>query len=66
MPPDPFSAATITMSLLLLSSEIFREILRLAVVDLGLRHATKLRLVNSECSDAIFHTPFASHIVRVI
>lgn len=57
---------TIRMSLLLLPLEILREILELAVVDLGSRRATKLRLVNSECLDAIFRTPFAAHMVRVV
>ena len=56
MPLGPYSAQTLEMSLLLLPLELFREILRLAVVDLGLYRATKLRLVNSECSVAIFHT----------
>ncbi len=65
MPPD-LSTVTLKMSLLLLPLEILRDILELAVVDLGCRRATKLRQVNSECLDAIFHTPFAAHVVRVI
>jgi len=54
------------MSLHLLPLEILRNIFELAVVDLGCRRATKLRQVNSECLDAIFRTPLAAHMVRVI
>lgn len=57
------------MSLLLLPLEILRDILELAVVNFKIHRANravKLRLVNSECLNAIFTPSFASHIVRVI
>ncbi len=57
------------MSLLLLPLEILRDILELAIVKpkvYRVNQAVKIRLVNSECLNAIFTHSTASHIVRVI
>lgn len=57
------------MSLHLLPLEIFRDILELTINNCRayrVNQAVKIRLVNSECLNAIFTHSFASHIVRII